>query len=87
MKREEKTVVDYIPTPHPKEEAYPRPIRIFYWYTEDNLQEPWRRYRDEKGRYIKKELALNLYHLKNSSNVEIFHIDEKVYMVISRLAI
>lgn len=70
--------------------TYPEPIFLSYYCDEELSQPPWLRYRDSKGRYIKKDLAMDLFNLRTAPapyvqhQQQTFMVDYKIYRVSDR---
>ena len=70
--------------------VYPEPISLSYYCDEELSQPPWLRYRDSKGHFIKKDLAMDLFNLRTALKPYVqyqeqaFMVDHKIYRVTDR---
>lgn len=69
---------------------YPKPIFLSYYCDQEPSQPAWLRYRDCKGHFIKKGLAMDLFNLRTALEPyaqyreQAFMIDDKIYRVADR---
>ena len=69
---------------------YPKPIFLSYYNDEKMSLPPWLHYRDTKGRFIKKDLAMDLFNLRTvvkpreEHQQQAFMVEGKIYLVSDR---